>query len=165
MQATPNTLAHIDICCLKLQNTSFPTCTVKIPLWPQEMKTVSRSGMFQSIENIAYAVSQLRDNGISICITLQAADGIGLPAPDVMKSVASVIREVDCVHIASMTSTSWQPQGWGPSQGSKVGMEAAAGALHIRCTGTSPLQEGKHCLGGQLHTTQEAGRPDQGKVP
>ena len=91
---------------------SFPTCTVKIPLWPLELETVSRSGIFQSIDEIAYAVSQLRDNGISVCISLQAADGINLPAPDVMRSVASVVHEVDYAQIAAMTSTSWQPQGW-----------------------------------------------------
>ncbi len=68
--------------------------------------------MFQSIDEIAYAVSQLRDNSISVCISLQAADGMNLPAPDVMKSVASVIHEVNYARIAAMTSTSWLPERW-----------------------------------------------------
>lgn len=110
MQAAPNTLAHIDICYMDLQNLSVPTCTVKIPLGPLEVKIVSRSGIFQSIDEIAYAVSQLRDNGINVCICLQAAAGI--PAPDVMKSVASVIQEVDYAQISAMSSTFWLPQRW-----------------------------------------------------
>ncbi|KAL0018686.1 hypothetical protein WJX77_009504 [Trebouxia sp. C0004] len=91
---------------------SFPSCTVKIPLRPPELKAVSRSLVFQNIDEIAYAVSQLRANGVSIYISMQAADSIDLPAPDVMKSMASVIHEVDYAQPASMTSTSWQPEAY-----------------------------------------------------
>ena len=125
---------HIDICCLDLQNTSFPTCTVKIPLWLLELETASRSGMFQCIDKIADAVSQLRDNGISICIGLQAADGMGLPAPDVMKSVASVIHEVDYAQIAAMTSASWLPQGWERfSEAHLWALESARKQMQVLC--------------------------------
>ncbi len=111
MQAILNLLAHIDICRLDLQSMSFPTCTVKIPLWSPELEFVlSRFGAFQSIDKIAYAVSRIRNNGISVCISLQAAAGI--PAPDVLKSVAPVIHAVDYAQIAAMTSTSRLPQGW-----------------------------------------------------
>lgn len=97
---------------MDLQSLSFPSCTVKIPLWPPELKAESRSDVFQSIDEIAYAVSQLKAHGVSISISIQAFAGIDLPAPKVIKSVASVIREVDFARIASMTSTSWQPRRW-----------------------------------------------------
>ncbi|DBA98708.1 TPA: hypothetical protein ACH3X1_014481 [Trebouxia sp. C0004] len=97
---------------LMTKSMSFPSCTVKIPLRPPELKAVSRSLVFQNIDEIAYAVSQLRANGVSIYISMQAADSIDLPAPDVMKSMASVIHEVDYAQPASMTSTSWQPEAY-----------------------------------------------------
>ncbi len=97
---------------MDLQSLTFPSCTVNIPLWPPELKAGSRSDLFQSIDEIAYAVSQLRAYGVSISITTQAVAGVDLPAPNVIKSVASVIREIDFAQIASMTSTSWQPRRW-----------------------------------------------------
>ncbi|KAL0030591.1 hypothetical protein WJX79_007705 [Trebouxia sp. C0005] len=92
---------------------SFPNCTVKIPLRPPELKASSygvRSGVFQRVDEIAYAVSQLRANGVIIYICIQAAGSTDLPALDVMESVASVIHEVDYAQPASMTSTSWRPK-------------------------------------------------------
>ncbi|DBA77938.1 TPA: hypothetical protein ACH3X2_008359 [Trebouxia sp. C0005] len=98
---------------LMTKSLSFPNCTVKIPLRPPELKASSygvRSGVFQRVDEIAYAVSQLRANGVIIYICIQAAGSTDLPALDVMESVASVIHEVDYAQPASMTSTSWRPK-------------------------------------------------------
>ncbi len=118
---------------------SFPTCTVKIPLWPPASRT--RSGIFfdlllrQSIEKIAYAISRLGPSGVSICISIQAAAGRQLPAPDVMESMASVIHEVDFAQIASMTSLSWQPpQRWECfSEGHLQALKSARKQMQVLC--------------------------------
>ena len=134
MQAVSNTLAHTEICRLDLQSLSFPTCTVNIPLRPPQLKAASRSGVFQSIDEIAYAVSQLRANGVSIYISIQAATSIELPAPDVMKFVASVIHEVDYAQPASMTSTSWRPQEYESfSEDHLMALKSARKQMQVLC--------------------------------
>ena len=120
---------------MNLQSMSFPTCTVKMPLQPPELKAGSRPGIFQSIDEIAYAAFQLRAYGVSICISIQAAAGTQLPPPDVMKSVASVIQAVDYAQVASMTSTSWQPrQRWECfSEGHLWALKSAREQMQVLC--------------------------------
>ena len=75
-----------------------------------------------------------RSIGVSIYISIQAATSIELPAPDVMKSVASVIHEVDYAQPASMTSTSWRPQEYESfSEDHLMALKSARKQMQVLC--------------------------------
>ena len=90
----------------------MPTCTIKIPLLPPDDKNVTAPGITQGIAKIADALSGVEVKGISTVICLKANDGDQLASANVIKSVASVIQEVDCAPGFNMTSTSLDPREW-----------------------------------------------------